>query len=182
MRAILFTLLLVPCAAAVSATVYKWVDQNGVTHYSDQPRPGAEEVKVQAPTSYSAPPTSNRSTSNDIARATAPTGPQYSSCEIASPSNEEVFMNTTTVTGSIRLSPSLLSGHRLKVALDGKPIDGVGSSSTSFTIDPVYRGTHVLNVVVEDGTGAVVCQSQGVTIHVRQPSVANPQAPVNRRR
>jgi hypothetical protein len=91
-------------------------------------------------------------------------------------------MNTTTVTGSLRLNPSLLSGHRLKVALDGKPLDGVGGSSTSFTINPVYRGTHVLNVVVEDATGSIVCQSKGVTFHVRQPSVANPQAPLNRRR
>ena len=32
---------------AMAATVYKWVDAQGVTHYSDQPHPQAQEINVQ---------------------------------------------------------------------------------------------------------------------------------------
>jgi hypothetical protein len=173
--------MLLPCAAAVSGTVYKWVDQNGVTHYSDQPRPGAEQVKVESAQSYSSSNSTRGNSSNDIASAAKSTGPTYTACEIASPSNDEVFMNTSTVTGSLRLSPSLLSGHRLTVALDGKPLDGISGAASTFTLSPIYRGTHVLNVVVEDATGAVVCQSPSVAFHVRQPSVQAPNR-VNRPR
>ena len=31
------------CTAAVAATVYKWVDENGVVHFSDQPHENAEK-------------------------------------------------------------------------------------------------------------------------------------------
>ena len=38
--------------AAVAATVYKWVDENGVVHYSDQPHPNAQKIHVQAAQTY----------------------------------------------------------------------------------------------------------------------------------
>ena len=57
MRAILFTLMSVVSAVALCATVYKWVDENGVTHYSDQPHENAEKVQIAQPQTYSAPAT-----------------------------------------------------------------------------------------------------------------------------
>ena len=45
MRAVMFTLMcMVVSGTALPATVYKWVDADGVTHYSDQPHPGAQKV------------------------------------------------------------------------------------------------------------------------------------------
>ena len=32
---------------AMAATVYKWVDAQGVIHYSDQPHPEAKQIDVQ---------------------------------------------------------------------------------------------------------------------------------------
>jgi hypothetical protein len=179
MRAILFTLLLVPCSAVFAATVYKWVDQNGVTHYSDQPQPGAEKVTVDKAQSYqAAAATPNRAP--DVVLPNQTSGPAYSSCAISSPSNEQMFQNVTSIPGTLSLSPALLAGHRLSIALDGKPLEGGSASSSAFTI-PVARGTHTLNLIVEDEKGATVCSSPPVTIHVRQPSVQAPR-PANRPR
>jgi hypothetical protein len=178
MRAILFTLLLVPCTAAIAATVYKWVDQNGVTHYSDQPNPGAEKVNVASAQSYQA--NANAAAANRprdiVLPSQQPAGPVYSSCAITSPTSEEVFTNVTSVSGSLRLQPSLLSGHRVSVALDGKPLEGISPSSSTFTISPVFRGTHTLNLVVEDSNGGVVCSAPAITFHIRQPSAQAPRA------
>jgi uncharacterized protein DUF4124 len=177
MRAILFTLLLVPCSAVVAATVYKWVDQNGVTHYSDQPNPGAEKVKVDSAQSYQAnanPPNAPR---DIVLPKEEPSGPAYSSCTISSPSNDEVFVNVTSVSASMLLQPNLLAGHRVAVSLDGKRIEGVSGASSAFTVTPVYRGSHTLNLIVEDANGSVVCSSPAITFHVRQPSVQAPRAP-----
>lgn len=163
--------MLVSCTAVAAATIYKWVDQNGVTHYSDQPRPGAEKVTVD---------TSRRSSTNtaanmprDVVLPTQANAPTYSACEISSPANDEVFMNVTSVSGSLRLEPQLYSGHRITVALDGKRLDN--TSGTSFTVSPIFRGTHVLTATVEDSTGNAVCTAPSVTFHVRQPSAQAPR-------
>ena len=53
MRTLAFTLLLLVCSLAVAATtVYRWVDEDGVVHYSDQPHPNAEKLQVHAAQSY----------------------------------------------------------------------------------------------------------------------------------
>lgn len=42
-------LALLMAAGASSANLYRWVDEQGVVHYSDQPRPGAEAVTLSGP-------------------------------------------------------------------------------------------------------------------------------------
>ena len=46
MRAIILGAVLGLAALSAQAAVYKWVDQNGKTHYSDKPVQNAEQVKV----------------------------------------------------------------------------------------------------------------------------------------
>ena len=48
-RLMLFLALLLG-AAAFGATVYKWVDEHGVTHYSDQAPPKQDAQKIETPT------------------------------------------------------------------------------------------------------------------------------------
>ena len=52
MRALAFTLLLALCSVPLAATVYRWVDDDGVVPYSDQPHPNAEKMQVNAAESY----------------------------------------------------------------------------------------------------------------------------------
>ena len=47
MRKLAFTLMPLLCSLALAATVYKWVDENGVVHYSDQPHANAEKLQVK---------------------------------------------------------------------------------------------------------------------------------------
>ena len=53
MRTLLFTLMSLACTVALAATVYKWVDEDGVVHYSDQPHENAQKVELKAPQTYS---------------------------------------------------------------------------------------------------------------------------------
>ncbi len=46
MRAIMLGAVLALATFSAQAAVYKWVDQNGKTHYSDKPVQNAEQVKV----------------------------------------------------------------------------------------------------------------------------------------
>jgi hypothetical protein len=169
MRALTFTLMLLASSASLAATIYKWVDEKGVTHYSDQPHENAKKVEVTSAQTYTPTPVQQTST-QPKPQALA----SYGVCEIFAPQNDEVFFNTQSVSGQVRLEPELQAGHRLAIALDGKRM-AESSNGGAFTLSPVYRGTHSVVAVVEDArTGQAICTTPGITFHVRQPSDAAP--------
>ncbi|MDB6042847.1 MAG: hypothetical protein JWM63_1398 [Gammaproteobacteria bacterium] len=178
MRIILFTLLSIVCTAAIAATVYKWVDENGVTHFSDQPHENAQKVQLAAPQTYSAPP---REAAPASSRRTAPPSPApaYQSCALVAPADDQTLPNALSITASVQLLPTQRAGDQVLLLLDGTRVPGLATTGPSFTI-PVERGSHSLQAVVQDSDGHVVCQSSGVTFHVLQPSLLNPQNPIPR--
>lgn len=172
MRTALVTLLLSTALAAstwaAGATVYKWVDEKGVVHYSDQPHPSAERVEVKSAQTYSAGASpASTSPSNDGAPTERVSG--YGTCELYRPENDEVFMNTDTVVAKLRLEPLLRPGDKVAIGIDGKRQTNQPTSGTEFTLT-VERGTHSVIAVIEDAAGKEVCRSTAITFHVRQPS------------
>ena len=156
----------------MSATVYKWVDAQGVTHYSDQPHPEAQTIDVQPQNLVhsSAPAASNAAKPAEGAAA-----PVYK-CELTRPENDEVFLNTSTVSARLKVEPQLGAGDQVALSMDGKRLPNQPVVATDFVIPNVERGSHTLTVVIYDRTGRQPrCSSAPVTFHVRQPSV---QAPV----
>ena len=158
----------------MGATVYKWVDAQGVIHFSDQPHPEAQAIDVQPKNTVSSPPVA-ASTASTTTRANAPAGPPYQ-CEVIRPERDEVFLNTSTVSMRLSLQPDLLPGDQIAIAVDGKRLTNQPTTGTEFVITGVERGTHTLMMVVYDRTGKnLLCTTPTITFHVRQPSV---QAPV----
>jgi hypothetical protein len=157
-------------ASASAATIYKWVDENGVVHYSDQPHPKAQEITVAPAQTYTAPPSPAARDGNQTT-----SGPEYRACEIIRPEKDEVFLNTSTLTATVRMEPALAPTHRIVLTLDGKRLTNQPPTGRTFVLSAMERGTHSLTMVVEDNTGKAVCNSAPVQFHVRQPSV---QAPV----
>jgi uncharacterized protein DUF4124 len=157
--------------AAASAEVWRWVDDDGVVHFSDTPRAGAERIDVSE---------SRQSTGARIYRDTAPTGAdgeepaeeqsfKYDSLTISSPGAEETLWNIEgTLSVSLSLSPGLQSGHRVRVYLNGEP---QMVNSTSFTLDEVWRGAHNIQAEVLDETGRLMIRSQPSRFYVQQNSI-----------
>jgi Domain of unknown function (DUF4124) len=182
MRALVFTLMCIAVSTtAISATVYKWVDQEGVTHYSDQPHPGAQKIEVQAAQTYnSSAGRSSNAAAVAAARNGAPSGPAYSACAVIRPLPDEMFTNTTVAPASVHVDPGLRPTDRIAVLLDGTPVQASITPDSEFTLTGLLRGTHSIAVRVEDKTGAVVCQSAGVTFNVHQASALAPNLPAVR--
>jgi len=157
--------------AAASAEVWRWVDDDGVVHFSDTPRAGAERIDISE---------SRQSTGARIYRDTAPPGAdgeapaeeqafKYDSLTISSPGAEETLWNIEgTVTVSLSLSPGLQTGHRVRVYHNG---ESQMVNSTSFTLDEVWRGTHNIQAEVLDETGRLMIRSQPNRFYVQQNSV-----------
>jgi hypothetical protein len=61
--------------------------------------------------------------------------------------------------------------------LDGTRLQNFPQGGGSLTIDPIDRGQHSLQAVVQDSSGKLLCQSTSVSFTVLQPSVLNPANP-----
>jgi Domain of unknown function (DUF4124) len=171
--------MLLACTVASAATVYKWVDESGVTHYSDQPHENAQKVEVKAPQTFSAPKTTTAATQSSRPAPRQPAEKVYRSCGLSEPTNDQVYLNTDTVSAGVSVQPAVRPGDSVLVTMDGSPVPGVPPGGGQFTITPVDRGDHSMSMVVKDPTGMTVCTSPSVTFHVRQPSVQSPTNPVN---
>jgi hypothetical protein len=180
---------LVVAGTAVAATTYRWVDDQGVTHYSDQPHAGAEKLQLAQPQTYSNAPAPSQSSGNRAdagnARSPAPAnnrpadGAQhYESCSITQPAEDEVLFDPAmTVRGQV--TPSLRAGDKVVLVFDTASMEAPSPGQLEFHIEPVERGTHSLSLQVRDATGKVVCQSQAVNFHLRQASELAPLNPNN---
>jgi hypothetical protein len=174
MRAILFTLLSVACTATLAATVYKWVDENGVVHYSDQPHENAQKVTIAAPQTYSAPHTS---ASNKPQTRKAETSNTYSSCTIVQPAADQTFQNVSSVGVAAAADPAPHDGDQMVLMLDGSKVLNFPAGGGAYTIDPIDRGQHSVQVQVQDSNGKTLCQSSSVSFTVLQASTLNPANP-----
>jgi hypothetical protein len=169
------------CATALAdnggrTTVYRWVDPEGVVHYSDQPHPNAQKLEISGAQTFSAPPLPQNS-SNSAPAPTQPGGPAYDSCAISQPADQQTLTNVNQATAVVQTSPQLRPGDQVRLFVDGKQIGGAG---TSFNF-PVVRGQHSVQAVIEDSTGQIVCETSTVTFFVHQPSMQNPHSPVHPR-
>lgn len=167
---ILLTLVLLTMAFGASAATYRWVDEQGVVHFSDKPHEGATEIELSGAQGYSSPaqsvaPQASAAESGDF---------QYDSVEIVSPYEEEVLFNIETrMSMQVAIVPALRPNHFLRLQIDGKDVTEEPVRSRSFQIDGVYRGTHTARLTVVDAEGNTVQQSSPRTFHVRQ-NVAQP--------
>jgi hypothetical protein len=177
MRTALLLLLALATAVlsgtAVATDVWKWVDEKGVTHYSDQPVPGATRIAVTTGNVADSRPADTSSVG-----ATAPdpaaAGAVYRTFEIWRPENDQVFVNTGgTVNVEIRVEPQLQSGHSLNLYLDAKLIDDY-KGATSYVLEGLSRGTHTLVATINDLRGTRVRETALVSFTVRQESIAQP--------
>ncbi|MEJ2529853.1 MAG: DUF4124 domain-containing protein, partial [Gammaproteobacteria bacterium] len=102
----------------VSAAIYKWVDENGEVHYSDQEQTGSKEVKLPATVTYT--PTASAGKDN---RKVPNKVHGYREMSIVQPKmNETLHSNTGDVQVSIKLVPGLQLGDTIAIHLDGKEI------------------------------------------------------------
>jgi len=180
MRTVLVLIAMLAAAPFANAqssaqTVWKWVDEHGVTHYSDRPVPGATKVELSGgkvgttPPSYSPPPPPSTT------RRTRETSESaYRAVTIVTPANGDAIVNTGgQVPVQVSIDPGLQPGHRLELYLDGAKVQG-HSGETSFTLTEVYRGEHSLVAVITDASGKRLRESERVVFYVVQRSIAKP--------
>jgi hypothetical protein len=174
MRTVLFIAGLLVSLAAQPQEIYRWVDSDGIVHYSDQPgAPGAQRIPYPGRDAGEpdAPPPPQLYESGPAEEP--PVGPTYESLSILSPRPDEVFYGTdAAVNVQLELDRDLRPGDSVLVFLDSQRVPDV--TGLSATLTGLTRGSHFLRAAVIDEAGAIVITSPQIVFHLRQPSVANP--------
>ena len=143
MRTVLVLLAFLAIPAFAAQVVWKWVDGDGVTHYSDRPVPGATRMEISSGGERSATSAPTPSFSSGSPQKEAQEGPTYRNFEIWKPADGEIFINTGgAVPVNIRVEPALQAGHELNLYLDGRLVEGFEPSATSYELKEVPRGSH----------------------------------------
>ncbi len=161
------------CSLALAATVYRWVDENGVVHYSDQPHPNAEKLQVHGAQTYK-PSALDTAPGGGGGPASSAAPAPYHGCAIVQPQDGQAFANIDSLTVVVQTDPVLHQGDKVYVTVDGQALNGGAPTGPQFVLSPVDRGTHTAQAQVKDAGGAVQCQTPPVTFEVHQNSILNP--------
>jgi hypothetical protein len=171
-----FILAILVVSGASHADTWRWVDENGVVNFSDQPHPGAERVDLRAVQTYTAPDwAQNRTSTRSADSADEPAAAGNPTVNILRPQPDETLWN---IEGSLEvlvdIQPAVGPDAKMVFYLDGDRITGAGAGGASYLITQVYRGTHTLRAALETTGGAQVAISPTVQFHVNETSVNNP--------
>ncbi len=161
----------------VTAEVYRWVDENGNTVFSDQPSANAQQIELPEPSTYSPviiPPEvqADSEQTEDGGEQEMPPAPNYE-LQIASPQDDEALrVNDGNLTVNIQIRPALSQqrGDMIQLRMDGRPY-GQPSSGLSFNLANVDRGTHTLAAVVMNANGEELAQSATIKFHLQRNSI-----------
>jgi hypothetical protein len=156
--------------AGTTATVWKWVDKSGVTHYSDQPVPGAVQVDLLNVQTYSSDDATIPATDRQ-SKVRGNAASSYATLAISAPADEETIIGTVgQVRVSVQVQPELQQGHSIRLTMDGQVVSQPNSADTSFELQEVTRGAHTLVASVISHDGQMQIQSAPVTFYIQQPS------------
>ncbi len=184
-----YGLLLILVSSSVFAEIYRWIDENGNTVYSDQPVDDAEQIDLPEASIYSpvVVPLEVSDDSSETAEDVGseddemPAAPNYQ-LQIASPQDDEAIRaNDGNMTVNIQIRPPLSQkrGDMIQLRMDGRPY-GQPSSGLSFNLTNMDRGTHTLSAVVMNASGEALSQSATIKFHLQRNSILlNPRTQNN---
>ncbi len=148
--------------------LYKWVDKDGNTHFSDVPHKDAEEIEMklvpttkikkavikETPLITSLNEDSNLSAGN------------YKTLTLTEPAEQGVVRNNAgEVTLTASLQPDLHSGHSVRFFIDGKLIKSQ-PGSLSVVAEKVAYGAHKANFIIVDSQGKHLQSSKSNNFHL----------------
>ena len=117
--------LLRAAGSALATTLYRWVDAQGVVHYSDTPQPGAQEIQIQPPQTYRAPAVRSGSGRRRRQRAACAdrTLPLMTPARIhAARTRDNPSCSPKRCRSPCSLRPGLQPGDQVTCTVDGAPL------------------------------------------------------------
>ncbi|KZN42725.1 MULTISPECIES: DUF4124 domain-containing protein [Pseudoalteromonas] len=150
-------------AAYADKKVYRWKDENGNWVYSDTPRKGAAEVKIN--THFLTMPATDTSVLGNS--STQQTATEYKATIIAPNHKQTLRDNTGSVYVSGQITPRFAKDFTVQLYLDGKPT-GPKQHTITFALRNVPRGEHSIQLMVFNSKGKVVTKSDETIFYLHK--------------
>ena len=171
MRFLLFTFLSFFLFSS-QAELYKWIDKDGETFYSDEPPHDKAQPLVPPPLTTTPAikykPKAKAEKQQEKKQEEKQT--IYSSFKITSPANNETLHdNAGNITVSFAIKPKLdiKAGHRIAVLVNSQSkIEG--STGLTIGLKNLDRGTHSIKAVIKNKQKKIIKSTNSVTIHIRR--------------
>lgn len=154
--------------AAAADEVYRWVDSDGVVHYSDKPLAPTDKP-VALPHLQTYKPGASPGGAAGAADQPGAGAPGPSEISISSPAQDETIRDAEgkfTVTVAANPQP----GQGLIYYLDGSAQNHQPTPSTAFLYSGVDRGEHRVAAALVNGNGEEIARTAEVTINMKPPA------------
>ncbi|MFT5691284.1 MAG: hypothetical protein ACI92E_000611 [Oceanicoccus sp.] len=145
------------------AEVYKSLDKDGRTVYTDKLMPNSEKVNITEP--------------NTIRSITVPDPDgqepaskpfEYEKLTITNPTDNGIIPNgLVPFDVAINAAPKLDPEHQIQLLIDGKLHSS--SSKNTFRVNGLSRGQHTLQTLILDASGNRLIQSKVIRVFVYRP-------------
>ena len=154
------------CSANLSAAIYKTVNAEGKTVYTDTPDASAKtsvEMSLNKLSVVSTPGSKNNASDQVMSEplstasgsAAQAQSPNYSAKIVSPADGSTVFKAQQTLQIEANIDPIPAMGTRVEILLDGEV---VGGASASVDLMPLPRGQHTVSVRVVSSSGQVLSQ------------------------
>jgi Domain of unknown function (DUF4124) len=168
-------LLFLLTSTSAHSEMYKWVDEDGNTNYSDiQPFKNAGEHVSPDINTTPAVKAPKPQVTEDNSASTKETVYQF--FKIASPEHDATIRNNQgNFSIGFEIQPALNTkqGHYISVLLDNKIAqDKLTSLGTQFS--NIDRGTHQISALIKNKQGKTLLRTDSIRIHLRRHSILNP--------
>jgi len=176
---LLLSLLMLGLVAAFSTVqaeeekkIYKYTDENGVTHYSEtKPNDNYEEADLPPLSIVPSAPIKNSSSSKYVSSKQEQDPSVVEKFSIISPVNDQNIWGSggKLTAEATPLTPALKENHQVQFIVDGKKHKAADASTQVF--GDIYRGEHTVQaILVNRYNNKVIKKSQTVTFFMHQNS------------
>ncbi|MDV5172268.1 DUF4124 domain-containing protein [Photobacterium rosenbergii] len=170
-----------------ASQIYTWQDEDGTTHFSDQPHTGAAVLDIQLPAPPAPLPVGNATTSADSSFIDDQPSPEEQlsngsalpepSIQIDNPTNQQTLRdNQGNLTITASANRKLNQGHNVQLRLDGE-VYGRPQAQLSWPLTNIDRGSHTLQVELLKH-GKVIASSEKITVFLHRARINQRPAPL----
>ncbi|HWW30880.1 MAG TPA: DUF4124 domain-containing protein [Steroidobacteraceae bacterium] len=174
-RILCFVLGALAAFAASATVVYKWVDADGLVHYSDQAVPGAEKIYTSSSARSGTVVPLAASPNQAAKKPPAPGALEFTQFAITSPAADQTFFGDEMIGVHLALAPGLKPNQIITWHLNGKQLSDQPPDATSFVIPRLDRGAYAIAATITDQSTGESLSTGSVSFYVRQPSELSPQ-------
>ncbi|PMH28800.1 nitrogen regulation protein NR [Vibrio lentus] len=182
MKNILFLIGLTVAFSCSAQTVYTWVDEDGVLHFSDTPTDqGAKSLRLPDVQASAPAPKFEASTPVDAAASTTTKTPaKAKTTEREAPTQLTLTMLTPIHDQTIRSNRGLIPiqielnrklgiGEQLQLMLDGRRY-GAPQTQPTWELKGIDRGTHTIAIQAHR-SGKLIASTSPVTVYLHRATL-----------